>query len=192
LCLVQKVFYVAKFFALFGKKFFFTKTYTFYPPPPPPPRRKSGLKLVCNVTIVYGNLKSENSQDHAQKPQRNCTFMNTASGLDLFFSAEGHGCRAFGNNICGTCFSAFRQHIQETVWPYYIGLKAVSYDRPWSGHLPLYVLIFYFSLNFLLQFKVLGYLTYKNPLILWKMICKLARAVLFHEKSLKGLLKSSS
>ncbi len=32
---------------------------------------KSGLKLVCNVNIVYGNLKSEKSQDYAQKPQRN-------------------------------------------------------------------------------------------------------------------------
>jgi hypothetical protein len=31
----------------------------FYPPPPP---SKSGLKLVCNVNIVYGNFKSENSQ----------------------------------------------------------------------------------------------------------------------------------
>jgi hypothetical protein len=30
---------------------------------------KSGLKLVCNVNIVNGNLKSENSQDYAQKPQ---------------------------------------------------------------------------------------------------------------------------
>ncbi len=37
------------------------------------------LKLVCDVNIVYGNLKSENSQDYAQKPQRNCTFMNLAS-----------------------------------------------------------------------------------------------------------------
>jgi len=39
------------------------------------------LKLVCNVNIVYGNLKSENPQDYAQKPQRNCTFMNSASEL---------------------------------------------------------------------------------------------------------------
>jgi hypothetical protein len=28
----------------------------------------------------YRNLKSENSQDYAQKPQRNYTFMNSASG----------------------------------------------------------------------------------------------------------------
>ncbi len=28
----------------------------------------------------YRNLKSENSQDYAQKPQRNFTFMNSASG----------------------------------------------------------------------------------------------------------------
>ncbi len=33
-----------------------------------------------NVNIVYGNLTSENSQDYAQKPQRNCTFMRSASG----------------------------------------------------------------------------------------------------------------
>ncbi len=46
----------------------------------PPPPSKSGLKLVCNVNIVYKNLKSENSQDYALKPQRNCTFMNLASG----------------------------------------------------------------------------------------------------------------
>jgi hypothetical protein len=38
------------------------------------------LKLVCNVNIVYGDLKSENSQDYAHKPQRNCMFMNSASG----------------------------------------------------------------------------------------------------------------
>jgi hypothetical protein len=37
------------------------------------------LKLVCNVKIVYGNHKSENSQD-SQKTQRNCTFMNLDSG----------------------------------------------------------------------------------------------------------------
>ncbi len=30
---------------------------------------------------IYGYLKSDNSQDYAQKPQRNCTFMNSASGL---------------------------------------------------------------------------------------------------------------
>ncbi len=53
------------------------------PPPPPHPLSKSGLKLVCNVNIVYGNLKSENSQNYAQKSQRNCTFMNSASVLWL-------------------------------------------------------------------------------------------------------------
>ncbi len=43
----------------------------------------SGSKLVCNVNIVYRNLKSENSQDYAQKPQRKCTFMNSASGVRM-------------------------------------------------------------------------------------------------------------
>jgi hypothetical protein len=45
----------------------------------PPPLRKSGLKLVCNVNIVYENLMSENSQDYAQRPQQNYTFINSAS-----------------------------------------------------------------------------------------------------------------
>jgi hypothetical protein len=40
------------------------------------PPSKKGLKLVCYVNTVYGNLKYENSQDYAQKPQGNCTFMN--------------------------------------------------------------------------------------------------------------------
>jgi hypothetical protein len=40
---------------------------TDFTPPPPLHLRKSGLKLVCNVNIVYGNLKSENSQDYAPK-----------------------------------------------------------------------------------------------------------------------------
>jgi hypothetical protein len=29
--------------------------------------------------IVYGILKSDNSQDYAQKSQQNCSFMNSAS-----------------------------------------------------------------------------------------------------------------
>jgi hypothetical protein len=35
----------------------------------PLPLGKSGLKSVCNVNIVYGNLRSKNSQDYARKPQ---------------------------------------------------------------------------------------------------------------------------
>ncbi len=49
--------------------------------PPPPPPSKSGLKLACNVNIVYGNHKSENSKGYAQKPQRNRMFMNSSSCL---------------------------------------------------------------------------------------------------------------
>ena len=40
---------------------------------------KSGLKQVCNINNVYGNHKTKNSQDYAQKPQRNCMLMNSAS-----------------------------------------------------------------------------------------------------------------
>ncbi len=51
------------------------------PSTPPPPPRKSGLKLVCYVNILYGNVKSDNSQDYAHPhlPQRNCVFINSAS-----------------------------------------------------------------------------------------------------------------
>ncbi len=35
--------------------------------------------LLYGLRNLYRNLKSENSQDYAQKPQRNFTFMNSAS-----------------------------------------------------------------------------------------------------------------
>ncbi len=57
-------------------KFTVTSTSGFYPLPP---LNQCGLKMVCNVNIVYGILKSESSQEYAQKPQRNCMFMNSAS-----------------------------------------------------------------------------------------------------------------
>jgi hypothetical protein len=61
----------------------------------PPLLSKSGLKLVCNVNIVYGNLKSENSQDYAQTPQPNYTFMNMASGSSAtILSVEMDGCES--------------------------------------------------------------------------------------------------
>jgi hypothetical protein len=50
------------------------------------------LVLVCSVywyvNTVHRNLESENSQDYAQKPQRNCTFMimNSASEIYYFYS----------------------------------------------------------------------------------------------------------
>ncbi len=63
--------------------FTFTSTNGIYTPPLPPPS-------VCNVNIVYGNLKSENSQDYAQKSQLNYTFMNSASGYLLPFGQNPH------------------------------------------------------------------------------------------------------
>ncbi len=41
----------------------------------------------------YRNLKSENSQDYSQKPQRNCSFMNSASGCSV---QNGTVCRKDG------------------------------------------------------------------------------------------------
>jgi hypothetical protein len=49
-------------------------------------KEKGGILDRKQYSLLYGlrnpyrNLKSENSQDYAQKPQRNCTFMNSASG----------------------------------------------------------------------------------------------------------------
>jgi hypothetical protein len=41
---------------------------------------KKPYRLPYGLRNPYRNLKSEKSQDYAQKPQRNCTFMNLASG----------------------------------------------------------------------------------------------------------------
>jgi hypothetical protein len=69
------------------KSFFFssllftvTSADEFYSPSPPPRAKVVCFKLVCNVHIVYRNLKSEESQDYAQKPQLHCMFMNSAFG----------------------------------------------------------------------------------------------------------------
>ncbi len=43
------------------------------------PWAKVETGIYSNVNIENGNLKSENSQDYAQKPQQNCEFMNSAS-----------------------------------------------------------------------------------------------------------------
>jgi hypothetical protein len=59
------------------------------PSPAPPPPSKKGLEMVCNVNIAYGNLKSENSDDYAQKPQRSCTFMNSASVHAPSYTSHG-------------------------------------------------------------------------------------------------------
>jgi hypothetical protein len=61
--------------------FTFTSTNGFHFPHLP--LNKSGSKLVFHVKIVHGNHKSENSHDYAQKPQQNCTVMNSASVLVL-------------------------------------------------------------------------------------------------------------
>jgi hypothetical protein len=48
--------------------------------------RKTDIKLYplpFGLKKPYINLKSENSQDYAQKPQRICMFMNSASGRIL-------------------------------------------------------------------------------------------------------------
>ncbi len=42
------------------------------------------ITLPYGLRNPYSNLKSENSQDYAQKPQRNCTFMNSASVLNNY------------------------------------------------------------------------------------------------------------
>ncbi len=54
---------------------------------PPPLLSKSGLKLICYVNIVYVNSSLRTLKIMPQKPQRNSTFMNSASGgIDPGFS----------------------------------------------------------------------------------------------------------
>jgi hypothetical protein len=48
----------------------------------------SKIETGLYVNIVYGNVKSDDSQDYAQKPQRDCTFMDSASGNALDFSTK--------------------------------------------------------------------------------------------------------
>ncbi len=47
-----------------------------------PDRKQYGLRN------RYRNLKSENSQDYAQKPQRNCNFMNSVVGQIVADAAQ--------------------------------------------------------------------------------------------------------
>jgi hypothetical protein len=63
--------------------------YGFYPPPPEQKWVETCFVVYCtyNVNIVYENIKSENPPKiYAQKPQRNCTFMNSASVLQVLMS----------------------------------------------------------------------------------------------------------
>jgi hypothetical protein len=55
----------------------------------PPPLSLSKSELVCNVNIVYRETSSsENSQDYARKPQRHCTFKNSAHDVQSFVHLE--------------------------------------------------------------------------------------------------------
>ncbi len=56
------------------------------------PLEQFGLKMACDVKIVYQDLNSENSQDHAQKLNTNCTFMNSASGAQCIVLTERYLC----------------------------------------------------------------------------------------------------
>ena len=51
------------------------------------------LQFLYSLRNPYRNLKSENSQDYAQKPQRNCTFMNSASVAltEVLYIKHGYG-----------------------------------------------------------------------------------------------------
>ncbi len=70
----------------------------FYYPPPPPPLCKSGLKLVCNVNIVYRNLMSENSQDYARNPQWNYVYVHEFGFRSSADESWGRGRGAGGDD----------------------------------------------------------------------------------------------
>jgi hypothetical protein len=68
----------------FALRFLFLQTpatsYSFYSSAGGKPDRKP-YPLPFGLRNPYKNLKSENSQDYAQKPQQNCAFMNSAPGF---------------------------------------------------------------------------------------------------------------
>ncbi len=47
----------------------------------------------------YSNLKSRNSQDYAQKSQRNCAFMNSASALSWWYIPFCHFAEMSGSKV---------------------------------------------------------------------------------------------
>jgi hypothetical protein len=71
--------------------------------------REKGEKPEKPYPLPYGlrnscrNLKSENSQDYAQKPQRNCPFLNSASVL-------------YNISTCTLASSETRSSLSETVF----------------------------------------------------------------------------
>jgi hypothetical protein len=93
--------------------------------------RKSGLKLVGNVNIVYRNLKYENSKDYAQKPQRNCKFMNSASGHRFKndvndFSSFSDICFFYGHSLVSLNMSTGGRHLQAWKKHTYLHLHALK------------------------------------------------------------------
>jgi hypothetical protein len=67
----------------FAWRFLFIQThatsYSFYISVTVQGERRKPYPLLYHLRKPYKNLKSENSQDYAQKPLQNCTFMNSAS-----------------------------------------------------------------------------------------------------------------
>jgi hypothetical protein len=78
------------------------------PPSPLAHFRRNGLKVVCHVYIVYESIKSKNSQDYGQKPQRNCTFMNSASGLNYKQECPMLYIASYTPVFCPILYSFFR------------------------------------------------------------------------------------
>jgi hypothetical protein len=76
-----------------------------------------GLRNPCR------NLKSENSQDYAQRPQRNCTFMNLASvGLRLQIKDDRGGVQLRSSSHLYIC----RVNLLHTL----LKLPEIKRDRP--------------------------------------------------------------
>jgi len=57
---------------------------------PPPPLEQKWFETGLQCKHRVRKLKSENCQNYAQKPQRNCTFMNSASVLSLTLFGVTH------------------------------------------------------------------------------------------------------
>jgi len=91
---------------------------------------QKGFETGLNVNIAYGNLKSEYSQDYAQNPQRNDTFMNSASGETIMYTTYIVSKRAMrGYQIIRMGFEQSNNQLTRWKWGEGVLVNLLMFDR---------------------------------------------------------------
>jgi hypothetical protein len=103
----------------------FTVTYTngFYSPSP---LEKSGLKLVCNINIVYRNLKFKNS--------RLCPETSTKLYVHEFGFCSGSTDLGLWEVFCLVDFFMLFLHIVKIVGPHYLYCTGADHSKTAESH----------------------------------------------------------